>query len=75
VYKLAYPELFPGAGEDHVFFWICKWGSRRSESLALTRVCGLSTFPSSSLLSNLELSDTKVYGPWTRALLGAASHF
>ena len=27
------------------------------------------------LLSILELSDTKVYAPYTRALLGTASHF
>ena len=30
---------------------------------------------SSSLLSRLELSDTKVYEPWIRALLGTVSHF
>ena len=30
---------------------------------------------SSSLLSSLELSDTKVYEPQIRALLGTASHF
>ena len=30
---------------------------------------------SSSLLSSLELSDTQVYEPWIRALLGTASHF
>ena len=30
---------------------------------------------SSVLLSSLELSDTKVYEPQTRALLGTASHF
>ena len=27
------------------------------------------------LLSSLELSDTKVYGPYLRALLGPAAHF
>ena len=27
------------------------------------------------LLSSLELSDTKVYKPWIRALLGTAAHF
>jgi len=31
-------------------------------------------FSSSSLLSSLELSDTKVYAPSKRALLGTASH-
>ena len=30
---------------------------------------------SSSLLSSLELRDTKVYEPWIRALLGTAPHF
>jgi len=30
---------------------------------------------SSLLLSSLELSDTKVYGPEMRTLLGTASHF
>ena len=30
---------------------------------------------SSLLLSSLELSDTKVYAPQIRALLGTASHF
>jgi len=30
---------------------------------------------SSVLLSSLELSDTKVYEPYIRALLGTASHF
>ena len=30
---------------------------------------------SSELLSSLELSDTKVYKPQIRALLGTASHF
>ena len=30
---------------------------------------------SSSLLSSLELSDTHVYEPWIRALLGTAAHF
>ena len=38
-------------------------------------VAGLSTSSFSLLLSSLELSDTKVYEPYTRALLGAASHF
>jgi len=32
-------------------------------------------FFSSLLLSSLELSDTQVYEPQTRALLGTASHF
>ena len=36
-----------------------------------SRVSGLL---SSLLLSSLELSDTKVYGPEIRALLGTASH-
>jgi len=31
--------------------------------------------PSSLLLSSLELSDTNVYAPYIRALLGTASHF
>ena len=37
---------------------------------------GIATSSSSSLLlSSLELSDTKVYEPYIRALLGTASHF
>jgi len=32
-------------------------------------------FSSSLLLSSLELSDTKVYEPELRALLGSAAHF
>ena len=40
------------------------------DSLAL-----LGVFSSSPLLSNLELSVTKVYEPAIRALLGTASHF
>ena len=32
-------------------------------------------FSSSFLISSLDLSDTKVHGPWMRALLGTASHF
>ena len=35
----------------------------------------LVSFSSSLLLSSLELSDTKVYGPYIRALLGTASQF
>ena len=34
-----------------------------------------SSFSPSSILSNLELSDTKVYELYIRALLGTASHF
>ena len=36
---------------------------------------GKGTSSSSSLLSRLELSDTEVYEPLLRALLGSASHF
>jgi len=36
---------------------------------------GIRIFSSSLLLSSLELSDTKVYEPHIRALLGTASHF
>ena len=35
----------------------------------------LGVFSSSLLLSSLELSDTKVYEPYTRTRLGTASHF
>jgi len=37
--------------------------------------CILYGQPSSLLLSSLELSDTNVYEPQIRALLGTASHF
>jgi len=36
---------------------------------------GITFFFSSLLLSSLELSDTKVYEPRIRALLGTSSHF
>jgi len=34
-----------------------------------------SATPAALLAKYLELSDAKVYGPYTRALLGTASHF
>ena len=46
------------------------WRSRIPSSVSV-----YSSSSSSLLLSSLELSDTKVYGPQIRALLGTASHF
>ena len=39
------------------------------------RASGIESSFSSLLLSNLELSDTNVYAPQIRALLGTAAHF
>ena len=47
-------------------------GGAREERFP-SRTISLSSF--SLLLSSLELSDTKVYEPQMRALLGTASHF
>ena len=57
----------------------CPWGA--GATLARTHSGGtpfrfrLPIFSSSLLLSSLELSDTKVYEPQTRALLGTGSYF
>ena len=44
---------------------------RQLENLSAPKVSS----SSSALLSSLEQSDTKVYEPWIRALLGTASQF
>jgi len=48
-------------------------GGKRSKGRASGG--GSTPKPSSLLLSSLELSDTQVYEPYIRALLGTTSHF
>jgi len=52
-------------------------GTGRAEAVVLRRAGRARADASSSslLLSSLELSDTQVYEPYIRALLGTASHF
>ena len=48
------------------------WGTMQAiKDGRKAKVCPPSSFP--SLLSSLELSDTTIYGPCIRALLGTAS--
>jgi len=65
--------------EGLVFRVLGSWfqgGARQRLPLVLERDCLERNSSSSSLLlSSLELSDTKVYEPYIRALLGTASQF
>jgi len=70
VVSLAAENKVRGEGCDSTF--------ERGEGLARLTAVSLAAenkVPSSLLLSSLELSDTKVYEPQIRALLGTASHF
>ena len=61
-----------------VFFWrvdFAAFQTKQTRSFPSPRRCTPRFFSSSLLLSSLELSATKVYEPYTRALLGTAAHF
>jgi len=55
--------------------YVCWAGTRVSPPPRHPRGRGTPQTSSSLLLSSLELSDTTVYEPYIRALLGTASHF